>query len=54
MDFDKMSAVIDKAMAMANAQRSLTIVNFLFTVSTSDLLLGIFFYTQHIKTELVL
>ena len=44
----------DKAMAMANAQRSLTIVNFLFTVSTSDLLLGIFFYTQHIKTELVL
>ena len=39
---------------LANAQRSLTIVNFLFTVSTSDLLLGIFFYPQHVKTELVL
>ena len=51
--FTKITAT-DKAMAMANAQRSLTIVNFLFTVSTSDLLLGIFFYTQHIKTELVL
>ena len=41
-------------MAIPNAQSSLTMVNFLFTAGTSDLLFGIFFYTEHVKTKLVL
>lgn len=44
----------DRAMAIPNAQSSLTMVNFLFTAGTSDLLFGIFFYTEHVKTKLVL